>query len=460
MNRRTSLPAADAAAPLRNPREGVAPPEPLPEGAPESRPVPSPPRGTADTPSRWGTVGRFLIPLGHRGALCYFFDSLYAAHGLREGALRAMGRRLPGPVASRLAAPVVEPAAEVLPVWDAVRESPALRRAGPESPAAWILLADYTGSVRRRLLAFPFEHGATRPYAVLKLRPTDAPGPSLHREEEALRWTAGRLRGPLRETVPRVLGSAVEGGFEHLLLSFLPGRSPYVRLRGSPVAGRLAGAHFSGAAEWLARLHVETRKPGASWTPPDELPEPVRDGRPAWLEKLLSTLSRDPIPVSACHGDFWTRNVLQAGGALTGVVDWERFRREAPGFQDLFHYALSFGLIFPWSRSRRIRPTEAFRRTFLRDGAVPRAVRRYFLAYCRRADVEARLLPSLLRLHLLARAAESAGTAHATGARATPRASGDGRPAPYARTHEPQDENFWTSCYRMLGETGRSVFSG
>lgn len=221
-------------------------------------------------------------------------------------------------------------AAKPLPEEEAIREriESALRSLGLETHR-WLLVEDYSGNGRGRRVVFLFREGQASPAAVLKL------GSGLAREAEALRFLAERLPPDLRDSVPRLLDSRDEA----LLMSPVPGVSAYVEMQGLLAPGRAVGRHFDAAADWLVRFHAAT---GAS------------------------------------HGDFWARNLLVGP---TAVVDWEHFAEEAPIHADLFHFPLTYGLNYPWERWRRLPPEEAFRRTFLEDNRVSRAVRRYLARF-------------------------------------------------------------------------------
>ncbi|MFP5284343.1 MAG: hypothetical protein ACLGI9_01250 [Thermoanaerobaculia bacterium] len=221
-------------------------------------------------------------------------------------------------------------AAKPLPEEEPVREriETALRSLGLETHR-WLLVEDYSDNGRDRRVVFLFREGPASPTAVLKL------GSGLEREAEALRFLEERLPPDLRGSVPRLLDSQ-EGA---LLMSPVPGLSAYVEMQGLLAPGRAVDRHFDAAADWLVRFHQAT---GAS------------------------------------HGDFWARNLLVGP---TAVVDWEHFTEQAPIHADLFHFPLTYGLNYPWERWRRLPPDEAFRRTFLEDNRVSRAVRRYLARF-------------------------------------------------------------------------------
>jgi hypothetical protein len=271
---------------------------------------------------------------------------------------------------------------------------------------------------------------------VLKLRREGGPGAGLAAEAAALDRLRAALPEPLLATLPAVLGRGrLEGedgaGWEVLVLKALPGRSAYVELQSALLRGGLPTRHLPPAAAWLARFHRATLLPGDPWRPPPwEALAPAGEGSPpAWYRRLAAELAENPWPRAAGHGDFWARNVLFHGGGaagIAGVVDWEHSRDAAPPFEDLFHFAWSYGRSFPW-RGRRRGAEEAFARTFLQETAVTREVRWYLASYARESGLDAGVLGDLFRVHLLTRR---------------------------------EDRGTWLRLYRMLEEAGRSVFSG
>ncbi|HVG06716.1 MAG TPA: hypothetical protein VNM67_03360 [Thermoanaerobaculia bacterium] len=261
-------------------------------------------------------VDRFVFPAGDPGIASYLFERLFAPHNLRERLRRSAG----------LAVRVAKPLPEDMP---AVEKIDAALRSLDLAASRWLLVEDYSGNERNRIVVFLFGEGEASPSAVLKL------GSGLQREAEALRFLAGHLPAELRDSVPRLLSWQDQA----LLMSPVPGVSAYVEMQGLLAPGRAVDRHFDAAAEWLFRFHEAT---GAS------------------------------------HGDFWARNLLIGP---TAVVDWEHFTEEAPIYADLFHFPLTYGLNYPWERWRRLPPDEAFRRTFLEDNRVSRAVRRYLARF-------------------------------------------------------------------------------
>jgi hypothetical protein len=329
-------------------------------------------------------VDRFVLPAGEPGIAFFLFDRLLAPHNLRERLRRSALRSVPA-LAPRLLKPSgsENPALEM--VETALRE---LDLPGGR-PTRWLLVEDYAGNGRERLVLFLFAAGEASPAAVLKLRRTGAAGSSLRREEEALRFLAERLPADLRPTVPRPLAWRELPGLEALAMSPLPGVSAYVEMQGLLHPGRAVRRHFEAAAVWLARFHKAT---------------------------------------GAAHGDFWARNLLVSpDDGTAAVVDWEHFAEAAPFTEDLFHFPLTYGLNYPWARWRRLPPDEAFRRTFLEDNRVSRAVARYLARYAAEAGVDPASLRRLFDTYLETR---------------------------------PGDDLPWREFQSLLGRAPASVFSG
>jgi hypothetical protein len=109
------------------------------------------------------------------------------------------------------------------------------------------------------------------------------------------------------------------------------------------------------------------------------------------------------LPSVSAHGDFWARNLLLGPGGRAGVVDWEHARLEAEPLDDLFHFAVSYALDYPWSRYRRLPPEPALRRGFTGDGPVARAIAAYLGAVSEPLGLEREALRPLLAAHLLTR---------------------------------------------------------
>lgn len=395
--------------------------------------------------ARLGVLGRFLVPVDRRRVVRWFFRDLFVPHGRRERLLRrAVG------VAGRLPLPLAPAfrdrrAADEIAGDDAARAEalaavewmvggpgrPLLAEGGLTSTPSWLAAADYAGTGRRRTLAFLFAPGSDRPAAMAKVRPGDATGEPLASEREAIDRVRAELPADLAATVPAVLAWGRAAGREGLLLAALPGRSVWADLHATAFPARRASRHLAAAANWLAAFHAATRRDQVFRLPAwDELaagePEP-----PPWYRRLAERLERRPLPLAAGHGDFWPRNVLIEGGEVTAVVDWEAARPAAAPFADLFAFAWSYGIDGPWRRGRPLPAAEAFRRAFLDDNPLSRAVAAYLARYGAALALDGETASDLFRLWLRTRQAD-----------------------------DPEGGETWRICDRMLGEAERSAFSG
>ncbi len=288
-----------------------------------------------------------------------------------------------------------------------------LRDALPAAPSgrpSWLLIEDYDAGPRLVCLLFA---GGAQPAGVLKVRPLDDPAPlaAVRNHLESLRPA---LPPPLAATVPAPLAYHERGGFAGLLLAPLAGRSAYVAMSTAWRPSALAPRHLAAAVEWLAAFQAATTagEAGATIEPVASLRLRLNEmtaGAAGWLDRLARLADLPPAPASAVHGDFWARNlILPPGGGLPGVVDWEAARKAGPCTEDLFHFALTYALHSPAARWRRLPPRDAFRRGFLDDGGLGRALRDYFHAYAQRTGLEPRRLGDWFAAFLLERAVRTA----------------------------------------------------
>ena len=304
-------------------------------------------------------------------------------------------------------------------------------------------------------LVFGFRHRESRgPVVVLKVRPRDGARPGLSREWQALHELRHRLPAPLRDAVPEPLTRRDAGPVEIVAMTAMPGRPAYLDLHNGLAATRRAPHQLGAAVSWLVALHGATALPGGPTEDGSRLPDPeelatdatshgtgaFRTSTLVWLRELREALARRPLPLTASHGDYWTRNLLLAGGRVRAVVDWEHYRAYALPTTDLFHLLISYGLTLRWTPFQRTSPLVAFRRMFVDENRVSRGVRAALTAYAEARDVP---LPRLRRLFLL----------HLLTARTRAGRDGDSPgPDPFGTAEA------WRSAYRILRCSSRSVF--
>ena len=121
--------------------------------------------------------------------------------------------------------------------------------------------------------------------------------------------------------------------------------------------------------------------------------------------ELAARLRSERFPLVARQGDFWARNLLGQGRAVS-VVDWEHAQPSGAPFADLFMFITSYGLSFPWQMGHWAEPTAAFRATYLQRTWLSKLVRQALRSYCRAMQVSPALLEVFFPVFLVERALE------------------------------------------------------
>lgn len=201
--------------------------------------------------------------------------------------------------------------------------------------------------------------------------------------------------------------------FLFLAEPFEAGRSMYFQLRSTWTRRKLAGSHFAAALDWLVRFQKATWVEDAE-VQQDDVGRRIGDAlfhlrqikmsppEKAMIEhlgRLAWEMRSEKIPLTACHGDFWGRNILVHDGKAK-VVGWQDFRTRGLPFNDLFLFAVSYGLSFPWKRGQWAHPRPAFRTTLLERSWLSEHVERFLLGYCQKMNLPPRLLDLFLPLFL------------------------------------------------------------
>lgn len=369
-----------------------------------------------------GRVNRVWLPIEDRSIVRYFNRHLYFPHRFRER-LTAGARRIASFDRSRLLKAPEEGShnLRLQRVGEIVTDI--AKHAGDYSPTGtrsagrrgdrWILIED--GTRADRVIAILFAPGRTRPFQILKMVPEGVD--SLRRERQALADLASALPGDLSSTLPQPGALEQIDGWEVLPLSVIEGRPAYVEMQASWHPRRAAEGHLQSAARWLVQFQRSTGSDRALFARSDEQQRLMRWAerleeagmeRTSDFESLIARCQRMSIRHCVGHGDFWARNVLVAPSRrrtgeprLPGVIDWELSRPRQEPFVDLFHFAVTYGLNFPWVRYRRIDPVRALQRAFIDDNAISREIRRYLIRYCEGMGVDLDSLRSLFRVYLV-----------------------------------------------------------
>ncbi|HEX7709023.1 MAG TPA: hypothetical protein VF701_21380 [Thermoanaerobaculia bacterium] len=306
------------------------------------------------------SCGRFLISSEEKNAHRYFVDQLFIPHGI-AGRIRWLLRIPTMRLAEKSEVEVVE------------RLHESLRN---EQLRCSIVLKDYDSNARGRVTAFLFDSAGSTPHSVVKVQRAPEGGErSLRTEAETLELMQRTLPPELRRTVPAVLRfeSGVES--ELLITTMLSGRSAYSEFHTSIRPAAHLERHFGAAARWLASFHQAT------------------GGVPA--RSLVEVEATSPV-----HGDYWARNLLIDSSGSMNVVDWEDFTASGSPFIDLFHFPLTYGLAYPWTRYRRLQTEAAFCRTFLERNRLSKAVQQYFRLWCATTGIPVTGLKEAFRLYL------------------------------------------------------------
>ncbi|HEX8472993.1 MAG TPA: hypothetical protein VF666_03090 [Pyrinomonadaceae bacterium] len=393
---------------------------------------------------RYGWHDRYQIPLDHPSALRFYIDKLFVPHSRREMVWALVARS--SALATRAAVPVlrieaanssernsVEEAADAGVEgstetgdtgieWLTVKLENHLRRAGVTTSGAlsFLSLDDYRHAERQKMVLFIFDHAGTRPCAVAKIGGEERHGAVLAHEHEMMRELHGRVGEELRATMPQPLALFGERGLMIFLESFVGGRSIYFEMRNSWRPRRLAARHFRLASEWIVRFQRATQVRAAQLdeaTADEYVVSPLRDFGRAFsllpeeralvsqVKELTRELGGERLPLVARQGDFWARNLILQGDTI-GVVDWEGFREESTPFWDMFLFATSYALSYPWRLGRWAEPSVAFRAAYLEPSWFAQLTRRHLLSHCNAMDVSPRLLEIFFPVFLAERALE------------------------------------------------------
>jgi hypothetical protein len=267
---------------------------------------------------------------------------------------------------------------------------------------------------------------AGRLAAVAKVARDSHEDRALAAEHSALRELRRSGASSLIGSVPEPLALERVGGRTVLLLSAIEGR-PMTN-------GYYAPGHVSDPA-----LVVKDFEVAASWL--EEFQDGTSRGAVAFDEQMFdrwigSTFERyraeigwsdaedrlfgsvreraralygTPVPISGVHGDYWMGNILVEGGAVAGVVDWERASLAAPSFTDVYKFPTSYGFYldrgYPgfdgrvpghperdliaasWSRFGTWPNLIGFGYAYFGTGWFPSIVRRFVLGSLDRLDV-------------------------------------------------------------------------
>jgi hypothetical protein len=403
---------------------------------------------------RYGWHDRYQIPLDHPAALRFYIDKLFVPHSRREmlwafvarasalagraavpllrvDATNLSGRKDREEVADNNLDSVLETGEDGIEFLSGKLENH-LRRAGLtlSGSLSFLSLDDYRHAERQKMVLFIFDHAGKRPCAVAKIGDEERHGAVLAHEHERMLQLHGRVTEELRVTMPQPLALLKDHNLMIFLESFIGGRSIYFEMRNSWRPRQLAARHFRLASEWVVPFQRATQIRAARLEEiaNEHVVHPLRDFGQAFslqpeeqeliaqVKKLTRELKDERVPLVARQGDFWARNLILQGDTI-GVVDWESFREESTPFSDLFLFATSYALSYPWRLGRWAEPAVAFRAAYLEPSWFAQLTRRHLLAHCREMEMSPKLLEIFFPVFLAERALEEKRQADERGAR-------------------------------------------
>ncbi|GAB3062804.1 hypothetical protein GCM10027053_26560 [Intrasporangium mesophilum] len=226
---------------------------------------------------------------------------------------------------------------------------------GTESPRLVVLAMSRDENPKATILAFAPDQ--LSPRLVVKAALTEGAISAVRAEGAALRAVAALDPGLVGGTVPRVVDERQDTQGAVLVTEARPGTPmsvDYHRWRHTARA-EVVGDDFACATAWLRELGQlpVAQEAGAGrdapalvarlrdrW-PDDRIAHDVAQG----LADLDAALRLPPgAPQVVVHGDFWSGNVLRAGGRVTGVVDWEHALVGGDPIRDRARFVLSYAL--------------------------------------------------------------------------------------------------------------------
>jgi hypothetical protein len=367
--------------------------------------------------NRFTKQGPFWIPQGGSRELRFYMDSFFVPQSFQQLLRREMARHLSDKSpASFLPQQKTSTLEEILQtdLLEAASEALDTERFFKRSLVSMLVTGEANGFKRDQKGLLLFGRGSS-PFAAVRVSPESKPASqTLKQEFDVVRRLKKHFPQSAKPFLPPHPLLRECGGFTFLAHPFMPGRSVFYELRNAWRPRQNAAHHLSAGLDWLMRFQR------AAWIESVELRrEPVisyisgilselRRATPLsprekimidYLGKLAWELKLERIPLSVSHGNFWPRNMIWREGQLH-VLGWEDFSTLSLPFKDLFLLPLSYGLSFPWKRGQWVHPVSAFAFTFLERNWFSRLAQDYFATYCRKMNLDARLLDLFLPLFL------------------------------------------------------------
>lgn len=387
--------------------------------------------GRAPTP--YGRHDRYWIPLECPQAARFYFNHLFVAHSRSELFFGAVARRTPW-LDSSLIVPAKTTPDNIInfgsepdlptagkPTLGSLAEvlQENLRPRGMTGPLTLMALENYQQTNRHQVVFFIFDPSSPLPCALAKVTSQEFQR-ILEHEFHALVELQQLLPVDLRRTIPEPFALLEHRGLSVLIETLVHGSSIYYQMRNSVRPAKGVVGHFRLAREWLVRFQKATRCGGDIFTQAildDYVARPLEKYRAAcrashdenrMIDEAISAgrkLVGQHFALAAHQGDFWARNIITQDDSI-GVVDWERFEKINQTFSDLFMFAVSYGLSYPWKLAHWSNPVAAFRGMCIEKSWLGDIVRNYLVAYCNEMKLAPEMIEVFFPVFLAERAVE------------------------------------------------------
>ena len=192
-----------------------------------------------------------------------------------------------------------------------------------------------------------------RPQMAVKVATTAAAGLAIEAERRALLDMEASWPG--LAGVPRVLDAVDFDGRPSLVMTAVTGtpmRTSYLRLRHTARRSSVA-ADIAAVESWAAQFQRTTGQGSAPLEMDAGVAARLRgrypecDGIDADVEafaEICARLREHAVARTAVHGDLWAANIMLAGGAVSGVVDWEAAEPSGVPARDIARFAHMYAL--------------------------------------------------------------------------------------------------------------------
>jgi aminoglycoside phosphotransferase len=226
-----------------------------------------------------------------------------------------------------------------------------------------VVALNHSRDVDGSVVALLFEPGDRQPHLAVKLAGGYAAEARLARERVRLLRLHAAPVTAVRAELPQVLDLPVDVGPNVLATTARPGTPMYVSYRRQTARDRRmrVQADFQAAGRWLADLQAHRTGPAVGLAPGPAIAaaaEQALADRPARLREVSTALAAVQQRLGAhnaracvVHGDFWAGNILIRDGAVSGVVDWERWEPAGSPVRDLGRFVVGYSFYL----DRRVR---------------------------------------------------------------------------------------------------------